>query len=183
MPGALRVEVLNLTTIASIESLGAQRSLFTHIGTFYKTVGAPEGPGAGQNFDSWLGPLVDHVRGGGAIDFPDARPLQRFYISLVKYLATGKAALSPLPISHVTLRIETVSPADSMPKEVSGTSEWFAALFQKPPQLITGNFGKTKRIVKTAGNPTQRAEVSAWAYSKSVLPLAVGDSWQVTTTT
>ncbi len=183
MPGSLRVEVLNLTTIASIESLGAQTSLFTHIGAFYKSVRAPEAPGGGQNLDAWLGPLVDFVRAGGVVDLPDARPLQRFYISLVKYLATAKAALSPLPITQVTLCIETVSSADTMPKEISGTSEWFASLFQKPPQIITGNFGKTKRVVKTAGNPTQRAEVSAWAYSKSVLPLAVGDSWQVTTTT
>lgn len=183
MPGSLRVEVIKLTNIASIETLGAQRSLFTHIGAFYKSVGAPEGPGAGQNLDSWLGPIVDFVREGGEVELPDARPLQRFYISLVKYLATAKPALSPLPVSHVTLRIETVSPADTMPKEVSGTSEWFASLFQKPPQIITGNFGKSKRVVKTAGNPTQRAEVSAWAYSKSVLPLAIGDSWQVTTTT
>lgn len=178
MPGSLRVEVLNFTTIASIETLRDQKSLFTHIAAFYKAVNAPDGPGAGQSLDAWLGPLVDFARSGGSIELTDPRPLHRFYLALVKYLASADAKLSPLPISHLVVRVETSSPADTMPKEISGTSDFFASLFQKRLEVITGNFGKTKRIVKTAGHPIQRAEVSAWVYSKSIPSLAVGQVWE-----
>lgn len=194
MADSLTVEVVKLIVVSSVEALAAQKSLFAHIDSFYRAVGerdsaAPEGPDGSGTIEAWLGPLVAHVQAGGSVDTSNARPLNAFLSELVKSLAAPKTAASPLPIANVTLRVEGPNTGDAMPRELSGNSALFVSLLAQasernplrnepvPPLIITGNFGKTKRVIVSDGSQRKRAEASAWVYSKWLPPLSVGLSW------
>ncbi len=196
MADLLNVEVVKLIVVNSVEALAAQKSLFMHVESFYRAVGerdssAPEGPEGSGTIEAWLGPLVAHVQAGGSAGTTDARPLHAFLTQLVKWLAAPKAAASPLPISNVTLRVEGPGTGDAMPRELSGNSGLFVSLLAGatqsnplrtepvPPLIITGNFGKTKRVTVAGGSQRKRAEASAWVYSKWLPPLSAGSTWSV----
>jgi len=208
MADLFRIEVLELTRIASLESLAAQKSLFLYVDAFYRNVrqvdhSAPEGPGSAKGLEGLLGPMVEHVRQGGAGATAVDHSLNGFMTALVKHLAAPERAPSPLPITNVTLRVEEISAEAGMPRELSGSSSFFASmlavcqepnpirahfgdavlspklryLWGGPPFVVTGNFGKSKTFTNAAGEKRKRADVSAWVYSKWVPHLSIGKVW------